>query len=134
MDKLTLLRTQPVQGHPVYVDVLWNNEKIGELDLPFQGWLKFKRLLEKGLELDARENKGLDMQVKIAGKDTAFAPASTENRAKREGEKINAARAAKVAGNAAEIAKVEEDPELQRDLAAVLDAEASSLREDTDGE
>lgn len=119
----------------MYVDVLWNNEKIGELDLPFQGWLKFKRLLEKGLELDARENKGLDMQVKIAGKDVGLFTANepVSNRAKREGEKINERRAA-VAGDAREIAKVEEDPELQRDLRAVLDAEASSLREDTDGE
>lgn len=143
MDKLTLLRTQPVQGHPVYVDVLWNGDKVGELDMPFQGWIKLQRLVQKGLEMDARENKGLQLQLHVAGKDSAFSEeaaskpvAAAINRRRREGEKLNEKRG--MIGNAAEISKVEEDPELQRDLDAVLNAErsqeASSLREEPDGE
>lgn len=139
VDKLTLQRTQPVQGHQVYVDVLWNGDKVGELDLPFTGWIKFNRLLQKGIELDARENKALNISVKVEGQDAVRfdIPVPATNRAKREGERINELRQG-VVGDAKEIAKVEEDPELQADLRAVLQAErtqeASSLREDNDGE
>lgn len=69
MDRLTLERTQPVQGKPVEVTVLWNDEEIGLLVFGFAGWLKFKKLLEKGLEMDARENYALQMRLNIRGKE-----------------------------------------------------------------
>jgi hypothetical protein len=69
MDKLVLERTQPVQGQRVDVAMLWNDESLGEISFDFHAWLKFKRLLEKGLELDARENHGLDLKLIVKGRD-----------------------------------------------------------------
>ncbi len=67
MDVLTILRTQPVQGQPVTAGLLWNDEAIGTLDMPFAAWIKVKRLLEKGLEMDARENYALKLKLSIKG-------------------------------------------------------------------
>lgn len=67
VDRLTVRRSQPVQGQPVDVLVDWNGQFIGELRLPFTGWLKFKRLLEKGIEGDARENYALQVKLSIQG-------------------------------------------------------------------
>lgn len=66
-DKLVVSRTQAVQGHPVAVFLEWNGEPIGELEMPFGAWLKFKRLLEKGVEQDARENYALQLKLSIKG-------------------------------------------------------------------
>lgn len=66
-DKLVVSRTQAVQGHPVAAQLEWNGEPIGELEMPFGAWLKFKRLLEKGVEQDARENYALQLKLSIKG-------------------------------------------------------------------
>lgn len=66
-DNLTLIRTQPVQGQPVHVNVLWNGAKCGDLVLPFSAWLKLKRLLEKGKDMDARENNALGLNLSVRG-------------------------------------------------------------------
>lgn len=68
MDRLILERTQPVQGQDVQVTVLWNGLIVGELNLGFKMWLKFKKLLEKGVEMDAREDHQLDVKLTVTGR------------------------------------------------------------------
>lgn len=67
IDRLTIRRSQPVQGQQVDVLMDWNGQFVGELRLPFGAWLKFKRLLEKGVEQDGRENYGLALKVNVKG-------------------------------------------------------------------
>ena len=69
MDKLVLERTQPVQGQPVDVFVRWNDYNVGTLSFDFKAWLKFKKLLEKGLEMDAREDHALQLKLTVKGRE-----------------------------------------------------------------
>jgi hypothetical protein len=67
MDTLTLKRVHPVQGKPVHVVVEYNGQAVGTLEVPFTGWLKLKKLLEKGGEVDNREGGLLGLKVKVIG-------------------------------------------------------------------
>ena len=67
MDKLILERTQPIQGQRVGVKVKWNDVAVGGLSFEFKAWLKFKRLLELGMEMDARADHGLDLKLVVRG-------------------------------------------------------------------
>jgi hypothetical protein len=67
MDKLTLQRVSPKPGQAVSVAVLWNEESCGTLLVPWKGWIKLKKLLEKGIEADAREQKPLQLRLLIEG-------------------------------------------------------------------
>lgn len=82
IDRLVLHRSQPVQGQQVHVVVEWNNAKVGELELPFGAWLKVKRLLEKGIEMDGRENYALQLKLSVQGIDAAPAVAGPTGPAK----------------------------------------------------
>ena len=68
-DVLTLRRSQPVQGKPVDVTVIWNGEVVGEMTLPFQAWIKINRLLSHGVEVDKKEDRKLNVKVKVVGLD-----------------------------------------------------------------
>jgi hypothetical protein len=67
MDTLTLKRVHPVQGKPVHVVAEYNGQVVGQLEVPFTGWLKLKKLLEKGGEADKREGGLLGLKVKVIG-------------------------------------------------------------------
>ena len=66
-DVLALKRSQPVQGKPVNVKVEWNGEKVGYLHLPFAAWIKLNRLLGHGVEMDKKEDRKLNVRVKVEG-------------------------------------------------------------------
>ena len=117
MDKLVLARTQPIQGQPVSVAVLWNEEAVGELLVPFTAWLKLKKLLEKGLEMDAREDHALQVKLTIRGAETPakikpYEQGSAQNPVPYRGGVSNLA------------AEDVEDVEDAEDLAAIAAAEA----------
>lgn len=67
-DKLVLERTQPVQGQRVDVLVVWNGEGVGEISLPFEAWIKVKKLLEMGVEMDARQDHQLNIKLTVKGR------------------------------------------------------------------
>ena len=117
MDKLVLARTQPIQGQPVSVAVLWNDEAVGELLVPFAAWLKLKKLLEKGLEMDAREDHALQVKLTIRGAET---PAKT-----KPYEQGSAQNPVPYRGGVSNLAA--EDAEDAEDLAAIAAAEAGAL-------
>lgn len=112
VDRLKLLRVQPVQGRPVEVRVLWNDAPVGWLELPFTGWLKFKKLLEAGLEQDARADHALQLKLSIAGMQADGPPAPT-------------AQAPEYRGGVSNLAA--EDEEDAADLQAIAAAEAGAL-------
>lgn len=113
MDKLVLERTQPVQGNPVDVRVSWNGEMVGELTFTFQGWLKFKKLLEKGLEMDAREDHALNMKLSVVGMGVVA-----------KGESYPQGKTQPYRGGISNLAEDEED---KQDLRAIAAAEAGSM-------
>ena len=117
MDKLVLARTQPIQGQPVSVTVLWNDEAVGELLVSFTAWLKLKKLLEKGLEMDAREDHALQVKLTIRGAET---PAKT-----KPYEQGSAQKPVPYRGGVSNLAA--EDAEDAEDLAAIAAAEAGAL-------
>ena len=83
-DRLNLIRTKPVQGKPVTVKFQWNDTDAGLIELPFTGWLKFKSLLQKGMEMDAREGSALGMKFSIGGTTEALAPETPMSPARPE--------------------------------------------------
>jgi hypothetical protein len=123
-DVLTIRRSQPVQGQQVDALVDWNGQFVGELRLPFGGWLKFKRLLEKGIEMDARENYGLGVRVTFTGLPQVEPPIDAPQPAK-PAERRPPAYQGSISGIAA--ADVADDVD-EADLRAVEAAEARSLR------
>jgi hypothetical protein len=66
-DTLLIQRSQPVQGAQVAAKVFWNGVAVGELTLPFTGWIKINRLLQKGTELDQREGGQVQVRYKVSG-------------------------------------------------------------------
>jgi hypothetical protein len=123
-DVLTIRRSQPVQGQQVDALVDWNGQFVGELRLPFGGWLKFKRLLEKGIEMDGRENYGLGVRVTFTGLPQVEPPIDAPQTAK-PAERRPPAYQGSISGIAA--ADVADDVD-EADLRAVEAAEARSLR------
>jgi hypothetical protein len=67
IDTLTIQRSQPVQGAQVTAKVSWNGVAAGELVLPFTGWIKLNRLLQKGTELDQREGGQVQVRYRVSG-------------------------------------------------------------------
>lgn len=117
MDKLVIERSQPVQGQIVEATLVWNDVVLGELMLPFTAWLKFKRVIEKGLELDAREGHGLGVKISFQGKGAvAIAGKPYENTKQK---------VVPYRGGISNLAA--EDDEDKADLAAIAAAEAGAM-------
>ena len=114
-DRLVLERTQPVQGQRVDVLVLWNGQGIGEVSFEFQAWLKFKRLLEKGMDLDAREDHSLNLRLTVKGRERVAVGEAYPTRTAPEPYR----------GGISNLAA--EDEQDAEDLAAIAAAEAGSL-------
>lgn len=125
MDKLTIERTQPVQGKQVEATVLWNEEHIGDLYFDFTAWLKFKRLLEKGMEMDTREDHGLKLKLVIKAKEARAVgeayPQGRQPYAEQNTEVVQAPYRGGISNLAAE------DEQDAEDLAAIAAAEAGAM-------
>jgi hypothetical protein len=67
IDVLMIRRSQPQQDREVRTELWWNGEAAGLMRLPFAAWIKFNRLLQKGIELDSREGKPLKVKVQVEG-------------------------------------------------------------------
>ncbi len=74
---LQLERSQPVQGQPVTVLFKTEGQFCGSLKLPFAIWIRFNKLLQKGLEkqqLEGPEAESNGLRVTVKG----FVPAAEE--------------------------------------------------------
>lgn len=115
VDLLTVLRSQPVQGQSVQIRIQYNDWPVATGTMPFVGWIKLNKLLQKGMELDARENHGLQLRLKIAG-----LPEGSGVPAGLSGNLAIASR-----GSVSLLAQAEQEAEAEgdEDLKAVIEAE-----------
>lgn len=116
-DRLTLQRSQPVQGQQVDVQVYWNNQLTGELRFTFSAWLKIKKLLEKGIEADGREDHALKVKLEIRGVlEQQPRPAASVIHTEDDDAEETADLAAIAAAEAQQATQLEVVPELIRSL------------------
>ena len=130
-DVLTLQRSQPVQGRPVDVTVIWNGEVVGELTLPFQAWIKFNRLLSHGVEMDKKEDRKLNVRVKVEGLDAE--PATELQPAKAVSPPRPAAVPYPYRGGISNLAADEDDEDIKAaEQQAAIDAQAEAATAKTE--
>lgn len=79
MDKITIERSQPVQGRPVHTRWKHGQEVLGEMTLPFHLWIKLNKLIQKGnekIQLEGPEAAEASVKVQVVGYQLLEAPAS----------------------------------------------------------